>query len=260
MVTATLFISLISAAPAQARAVNDDDIVRSIGEALIRHGDEAHASLKPLNALALYLRALEEDSTSYAALWRAARESVNLGMLASDRDERKRRAEEAVSLARRAREVDPSRVEGAEWLSIALGRLALEEGLKTRARRAAEIREAAREALALDSLSAGAHHVLGEWHAEIRRLSGFERWVAKTMLGVDEVGEASWDCAVVHLERSVALAPEALVHHLDLARAYLDLGRKEDARRELLEVLNRPIVDSVDPLQKEAAQRLLDAM
>jgi FimV-like protein len=263
MVAATLLISLISsihAAPPQARPVRDDDVGRAVGEALIRYGDEAHASLDPLNALALYRRALQEDSTSYAALWRAARESVNLGMLTSDRDERKRRAEDAVSFARRARGVGPSEVEGSEWLSIALGRLALEEGLKARARLAAEIRSAALETLALDSLNAGAHHVLGEWHAEIRRLSGIERWVAKTMLGVDDVGEASWDCAVLHLERSVALAPAALVHHLDLARTYLDLGREDDARRELSEVLRRPVLDSVDPLQKEAAQRLLDAM
>lgn len=260
MITATLFISLISAAPPQARPVPEDDLSRTIGEALVRYGDQAHASLDPLNALALYRRALEEDSTSYAALWRAARESVNLGMLASDRDERKRRAQEAVSFARRAQGMGPARVEGLEWLSIALGRLALEEGLRARAQLAGEIRDAALATLALDSLNAGAHHVLGEWHAEIRRLSGLERWVAGTVLGVDEVGEASWDCAVLHLERSVALAPATLVHHLDLGRAYLDLGRKEDARRELLEVLNRPVLDAVDPLQKEAAQRLLDTM
>ncbi len=260
MIATTLLISLALAGLPQARPLDDDDIGRSVGEALIRHGDEAHAALDALTALALYARALEEDSASYPALWRAAREAVNLGMLAEERTERKRRAQEAVSFAERAREADPSGAEAYEWLSIALGRLALEEGLKTRARLASEIRSAALTALALDSLNAGAHHVLGEWNAEIRRLSGIQRWAARSMLGVDAIGDASWDAALEHLERAVRLAPESLVHHLDLARAYLDLGRKADARRELLEVLDRPSLDPIDPLQKEAAKRLLDGL
>jgi Flp pilus assembly protein TadD len=114
--------------------------------------------------------------------------------------------------------------------------------------------------LALDSLSAGAHHVLGEWHAEIRRLSGLERWAARELLGLDEIGNASWDDAVEHLERAVALAPDVLVHRLDLARAYLDVGRKEDARRELQEVLDLPAVEPIDSLQKESAIRLLEGI
>lgn len=220
-------------------------------------GDAAHYALDPGAALARFERLLAEDSTSYDALWRAAREEVNLGMLASDPAERKRRAEAAVGFARRARKARPAGPEGAEWLAVALGRLALEHGPRTRARLAVEIRDAALTALELDSLTAGAHHVLGEWHAEIRRLSGIERWAARRLLGARVVELASWDRAIEHLERATRLAPEALVHHLDLARAYADVDRGEDARRALREVIDRPVLEPVDPQLKRTAERLL---
>ena len=100
-------------------------------------------------------------------------------------------------------------------------------------RLAVEVREAALEALALDSANAGAHHVLGVWHAEVRRLSGVERWLARRLLGGAIFEEASWEAAEGHLLTSVALDPGGLIHHQDLAKLYLDRGRTEEARFQL---------------------------
>ncbi|MDP2957537.1 MAG: hypothetical protein Q8N53_14020 [Longimicrobiales bacterium] len=226
-------------------------------EGLLDQGDLAHAALRPGKALDDYLRVLSSDPNRYDALWRAAREAVNLGMLATDGAERKALNAEAEDFARRARLADPSGVEGAEWLAIALGRQALDGGPRARVRLAVEVREAALAALALDSANAGAHHVLGVWHAEVRRLSGLERWLARRLPGGAVFEEASWEVAEGHLLTSVALDPGGLIHRVDLARLYRDTGRAEEARAQLREALGRPAIEPVDPLHKQEAQELL---
>jgi len=158
----------------------------------------------------------------------------------------------------RRRAADPTRVEGEEWLAIALGRRALSEGPRTRVHLAVEVRRTALEALRLDSLAAGAHHVLGEWNAEVERPSGIERWGARKLLGADAFKDASWDRAVEQLRRAVALDPTGLIHHFDLARVYLDVGWTDRAHAELEEVLTRPAVQPADPFLTRRAQKLLD--
>lgn len=225
--------------------------------AAIEAGDRAHAALRPREALEAFTRLLASRPDHYEALWRAAREEVNLGMLAPGGEERKTHYAAAETWARRARAARPQGVEGAEWLAIALGRQALEQGPRARVRYAVEIRETADAALALDSTNAGAHHVLGEWHAEIRRLSGPERWIARRLLGGAVLEDATWEAAEHHLRLAATLNPAGLVHHLDLARTYRDTGRPEEAREHLRQVLERPSVEPVDPLHKQAAQEIL---
>jgi tetratricopeptide (TPR) repeat protein len=223
----------------------------------IATGDAAHAAMRPHDALETFEGILDANPGLYEALWRASRESVNLGMLNVDPTARKTRYAQAEGYARRARAANPAGVEGAEWLAIALGRTALDQGVRSRVRFAEEIRTTALEALALDSTNAGAHHVLGEWHAEIRRLSGVERWMARKLLGGDSFDQASWSEAEAHLQRAVDLDPAGLIHHLGLAQIYLDTDRPGLARVQLRQVLALPSVEPVDPLHKQTAQVLL---
>ena len=261
LMRATFFsLALLSLVPTSAAA---QQAARGLGtpaavvEAGIRDGDAAHTSLRPREAYAVFEGLLTEHPGEYDVLWRAAREAVNLGMLSADGTDRAAWYEAAEGYARRARAADPNGIRGAEWLAIALGRRALDMGPRARVRLATEIRAIAEEALSLDSLSAGAHHVLGEWHAEIRRLSGLERWLARSFLGGDVFEQASWEEAEVHLLRATELEPGGLIHHLGLAQLYLDRGQLDQARDQLREVLDRPAVEPVDPLHKQAAQDLL---
>lgn len=253
-----LFVLTLLGHPSSGRAQAARTIpAAATARSLVRAGDAAHTALRPLDALDSFSRALEAEPEDYEALWRSARETVTLGMLAANKGDRKRWYAEAEDYARRARLANPVGPRGAEWLAIALGRKALEEGPRSRVRLAGEIRETAMGALALDSLNAGAHHVLGEWNAEIRRLSGVERWVARTLLGASVFADASWEDAEYHLRRSIELDAGGLVHYLDLARLYLDRERADEACDLLREVLARPAVEPMDPLIKQMAQELL---
>jgi tetratricopeptide (TPR) repeat protein len=224
----------------------------------IRVGDQEHTALRPREALETFEAVLESRPDEYDALWRAAREAVSVGMLAQD--DGAPWFDQAVAHARKAVAAKPDGVEGHEWLAISLGQSALNEGPRTKVRLAEEIRAEALRTLELDSLSAAAHHVLGEWHAQVKRLSGLTRWAAKNFLGADTFDQASWDQARSHLERAVELEPQSLINHLALARVYLDLDRAEDARKELREVLERPALEPIDPMLKQEAQELLSEM
>ena len=133
----------------------------------------------------------------------------------------------------------------------------LTKNKKERIRRAGEIRAEVLRAIELDPTHDGAYHLLGRWHAEIMRLSGFSRFSAKSFLGAGIFREASWQAAVDNLERAVALDPSRIYHHLDLAEVYLRLKRVAEARAELEAVDTLPSRDVLDGRYKSEAAALL---
>jgi tetratricopeptide (TPR) repeat protein len=215
----------------------------------------------PSEALPWYERALREDSTFYEANWRSAVALVELGEAAADSNGRREPEDSLFVLAeRRARRAasDSTRPEGLFALALALGRTAERGGNGDRVRLGDEIHALAVRILTLAPDHDGAHHVLGLWNAEVMRISGFRRLVARKVLGSKTMGEASWEAAVAHLERAVALDPGRIVHRLDLARVYADRKRWESARREIGAIAGLPDLHSGDPRYRRAAERLGD--
>jgi tetratricopeptide (TPR) repeat protein len=154
--------------------------------------------------------------------------------------------------------IDPGSAEAHFDLARALGRTALTMGVRDRVRYANEIREQALEALKIDANHPGALHVLGVWNAEIMRLNGFERFFARNFLGGKIFGQASWKEAVSNLERAVEVDPERLVHRLDLAEIYADIGEKAKAREQFERVVNATTrTDVNDPRYKAQAEAAL---
>src|SRR5437763_1406059 len=90
------------------------------------------------------------------------------------------------------------------------------------------------------TMSAPDHVALGEWNAEIMRLNGFSRFMAKNVLGGKAFGEASWDNAIKYMEEATALDPTRIDHHLDLARIYKDRDMKDKAREQLEWIARAP--------------------
>lgn len=229
-------------------------------EDLIRLGVEAQLARDPQTALGHLEAALALDSTSYEAHWRAAENLLDIGKQTPDsvrspeRDSLYARAER---LARRATELDPSGADGHYALATAIGRASLTKSKKERVRRAAEIRHEALRALEIDADHHKTYHVLGRWNAEIMRLSGFERFFAKTFLGGKIFNAASWDSAIVYMDQAIARAPENIYHHLDLAEIYIDRGRYREARIHLNQVESLPVFDVMDPAYQDRAASLL---
>lgn len=219
--------------------------------------DELHQRLDPEAALDLADSLLLEDATNYEYLWRAARAAVSLGMLVGVPKEASRYFDRAEAYARDAVDVKPDGTMGHHFVAVAVGQRALSEGIRTRVALAEEVRNEAEIVLALDSTFAGAYHVLGRWHAEVKRLGRVSGFVARRIFGGDQFGDASWEEAERLMRHALELDPEASMHHLELARILIDTGRPSEARVELSRALDLPVREPIDPLHHQQAQELL---
>ncbi|HEU4564072.1 MAG TPA: tetratricopeptide repeat protein [Gemmatimonadaceae bacterium] len=223
----------------------------------IKLADQAYDALKPADAITHYEAAIAADPKDYDALWKASRTLVDLAEFEQDAAKRQNWYKSAELYARRAIEAKPDDAEGHFSLARALGRVALTLGAKERVKYAGDVRNEALEALKYNPNHAGALHVMGVWNAEVMRLSGFSRFMAKNFLGGKVFNSASWPEAQRYMEKAVEVDPERLTHHLDLGRVYADRGMKDKAREQFELVVNGKAREYNDPqYQRQAAEAL----
>ena len=226
----------------------------------LAEGSSAMARHALPQARALLEVALAQEPASYEANWRLAHVLVDLGKQSPDSIGGPGRDSLyllAVSYARRAVAANPEGADGHFVLANALGRHALTLSRRERLRLAMEIRTEALRALGSDPAHAGAYHVLGRWHAEIMRLSGVERFVARTLMGGAIVELASWEEAERNLRFAVQHGPDRIFHRLDLARVLIDRGNAATAQDQLEAIGRMKLIEPMDTVyQREAAVML----
>jgi tetratricopeptide (TPR) repeat protein len=222
-----------------------------LGEAAARYGQ---GDLK--GARERYLEALGTGPGRFTALHRLARVESELATEASGEDSRSLAAA-AVEHAREAVKVSPDSAAGHLELAVALGRAALKAGPKTRLSLSREIKSEVDRALAIDPTLGRGWHVLALWNRKLSSLSFLERAVANTVLGGVPKG-ASMENAATCLEKAVELEPEYVNHRLELGRTYLQLKRRDEARRELERAVALPSTSApLDPKYQAEARELL---
>ena len=223
-------------------------------------GDKEYVAMDASAALAHYEAAIAADPKDYEALWKASRTLVDIGSYENDAEKRGLLYGKAELYARRAAEANPADPEGHFHLARALGKNALTQGTRTRVKYATDVRAHALECLKINPKHAGCLHVMGVWNAEVMRLNGFSRMLAKNLLGGKVFGSASWKEAQRFMEESVAVEPERIVHRIDLAEIYRDVGNKEKAKAEFETALRLPIADYNDRRYKAQAEKGLKAL
>ncbi|HEU5184599.1 MAG TPA: hypothetical protein VFU01_08520 [Gemmatimonadaceae bacterium] len=227
------------------------------GNGHLAAGDSAYTALQPAAALAHYEAAIARDSTDYEALWKASRSLADLAEYEGDKVKRAEMYRRAEDLARRAVTVKSNDAEAHFHLARALGRVALSHGPKDRVKYGKAVREEAIEALRLDPDHPGALHVMGMWHAEVRRLPRIARFFARSFLGGQILSSAEWSEAVRLLSRAVEVDPHRLAHHLDLARIYRDIDQRDQARVHYQHVIDGQPTDYNDAhYKREAAEEI----
>jgi tetratricopeptide (TPR) repeat protein len=223
----------------------------------VAQGDAAYDQRRPRDAREHFLQAIAADSTRYDAQWKASRVEVDLAEAAPKgpaMDSLMAAAQRHAEAAIRIRGRD---AEGHFSLARALGRKALSVGTMDRIRYSKIVRFEALEALKYDSTHAGALHVLGMWNAEVMRVNGLARAIAKTFLGAQVFGLANWNDAQRLLEASVKSDPRRIVHRLDLGGIYADRGQRDRAREQYAWIAAAPIVETNDDLYKrQASERM----
>jgi tetratricopeptide (TPR) repeat protein len=217
-------------------------------------GDKDH--MDAAASLKHYEAALAAEPNNYEALWKAAGAAVDAGYAVSDRTRQATLYKAAEQYARRAVQVNAGDAEGHFELARAIGRNAQTMGSRDKVKYAAEVRSHALDALKIDPRHAGAMHVMGEWNAEIMRLSGVARFMAKNFLGGKIFESASWNDAQRYLEQAVAIEPNRIVHRIDLAQVYADRDNVAKAREQIEAIARMPATDPNDAKYKADAEAL----
>jgi tetratricopeptide (TPR) repeat protein len=225
-------------------------------------GDSA-GQMHPDVALRHYQAAVALDSLNYEANWKAARAIADVAkQIQGNADSLKKRRDSLYSVgkgfAERSIRADSTQADGHYALAMVLGRLSRTKGSKERVRYAKIIFDEATRAVTINPNHDNAHHVLGAWNAEVKRLSGLQRFFAKALFGGGFMDKANWDDAVRHLARAVELQPSHIYHRLELAEVYTDLGRYSKAREQLQVIPTLPQADVLDAQYKKDAAALLE--
>jgi tetratricopeptide (TPR) repeat protein len=226
---------------------------------LVLKGDAAYKKFDNNTALEFFKKALETDPKNYEAAWKLARAYVDVGEKLSDKKERRSHYEKGYGYAKRAVEINPNGSKGHLFLSIAIGRVALDAGAKERVKLSKEVKMEVDKALAIDTQDDAAWHVLGRWHRRLSSLSWIEKNFANMFLG-GVPKEASMENAVDCFKRAIQLNPTHINHHLELAITYEKMGEKDLAVEEYNQVLELPVKDADDEDHKKEAEERLKKM
>ena len=204
-----------------------------------------------------YMGALKMDPTNYELLWKAGDQYTEIAdaLPKSEKKQKETYFEKARELCDRAIESNPDGYEGHFRLAVALGRLALFRGGKEKIKLSKLIKAEGDKAVELNPQADLAYHLLARWHQNLANLSGLLKFFANTFFG--GLPPASNEEAVELFQKAISIDPNHIEHHLELAKTYEFMKKKELMRKPLETVLSLPNVEEDDPEFKDEAKELL---
>ena len=179
------------------------------------------------------------------ALWRLSRCLIREGEREKKKSKKIDLFKEAEMSALRAVELDPKDAQAHFILGFAYGRRGQTQGIMHSLFLVGPIRKEMEAALALDPNHGGAYHILGELYRQLPRMAG-----------------GSKVQGLAYLEKALAAAPNNTSVHCDLAEAYLDAGKKDEARAvlERLPAVKTPDDPAEFPDDVAQARKLLETL
>jgi tetratricopeptide (TPR) repeat protein len=195
----------------------------------------------------LWAAQLSSNPTSFEAAWKLARADYWLGGHAPE-PERRAFLENGIDAGRKAVAIAPNRPEGHFWIGANMGALAESFGIRVGLKYRKAIKDELETALRLDPAfqQGSADRALGRWYAKVPGLFGGSKKLAED-----------------HLRASLKYNANNTLSHFFLAEVLLDEGRKDEARAELLKVLEAPLNPDWGPEDrdfKSKADRLLKSL
>lgn len=199
-------------------------------EQLIMQGDAEVRAMHADSALGFFDQAAKADPNDVEILLRISQACSNLIAQARTASEKEIYARRSLDEAKQALALAPENPKAHLAVAVAYGRLTDFVDNRTKVEYSRYVKAEADTTLELDPKEDFAYHVLGRWNYSVATLNGFMKLIAKYVYG--GMPDASLEEAVRDFKKAIELAPERVIHHHELARAYVALGQMDDARAE----------------------------
>jgi len=217
-------------------------------------GDDAFLRMDYPEAVEFYNSALSDHPDDPDILWRLARVYVCKGEV-REGAERSAECKQAEAYARRCIELDSMKAEGHCWRAAALGYVALDAGTSDQVKLSHELLREAELALALNPRDDAAYSILGSFYRAIGNVSWFQRQLAAIFVG--RIPKGGYEEAEDALKKAIALAPDVMRHQYELGILYIDMDRKDEAKRVLEHAATLPVKVAIDRPRLEKIRELL---
>ena len=221
--------------------------------ALIQQGDAQVDNHEFRAALETFQKADKLDPDNPDVLARISRQCGELIAGAKSRSDARLLAETAFADAKRAVEICPDNARAHLSLAIAYGRMTDFTSNRVKIEYSKVIRDETLKSLALDPTDEYAWHVIGRWHAGISGLNFLLKYFTKLVYG--GLPDASYEEAAKYLKKATEIAPLRILHHQELAKVYVALGKRALAEREWRAVLKLPAADADDEKARGEAKQ-----
>ncbi|HTY58254.1 MAG TPA: tetratricopeptide repeat protein, partial [Bacteroidota bacterium] len=97
--------------------------------------------------------------------------------------------------------------------------------------------------------------ILGSFYRALGNVGWLERALASLFVGT--VPRGGYEEAEAALRKAIAIAPGIMRHHYELGILYIDMGRKDEARRALEFAATLPVRTAIDRPRLEKIRELL---
>jgi tetratricopeptide (TPR) repeat protein len=182
---------------------------------------------------------LKENPADFEAAWKRAKAAYWIGSHLPSSD-RRREYERGIEAARAAIGIHSLRPEGHFWMAADMGAMAESFGLLTGIRYKGPVKNELETVLSLAPAfdQGAADRALGRWYFRVPGLFG-----------------GSKTKSIDHLRRSLTYDPTSAASHFFLAETLQAMGKRDEARRELQQVLGAPLAPGWEPETRDFQRR-----
>jgi len=220
-------------------------------------GDDAFFRIDYPGAVELYSAALDQYPNDPDVLWRLARIYVCMGEVVEG-EKCAELCKKAESYALQCIQKDSTRAEGHTWRAAALGYVALDAGIGQKVKLSHELLREVNLALALNPNDDAAYSIKGSFYRAMGNVSWFQRQLAALFVG--NVPKGGFEEAEISLKKAIALAPDVMRHQYELGILYIDMDRKEEARKVLEHAAGLPVKVAIDRPRLKKIHELLSTL
>ena len=228
-------------------------------EAQYREAVKLQQETRWSEALPIFKNLLKSDSSNVEYLWRTAYLYAQLGAKQPTETQRQQWYSTSAYLGEKATRTAPKNAWAHYAYALALGRMNEQASSRTKIEYAKLIKSEAELALKYDAGLAGAHHILGRWHRVVAGFNMLERAMIKAVFGGMPGG--SYEEALKHFEKAIALEPKSGIHYYEIANTLLERDESGDEGRAikwLEKSLTLPVKTEQDKDHRARCRELLE--